>query len=176
MANNDVVGKILLTQDQIWQKAKEMGAQISADYEGEELILIGTLKGAIMWMADIMKNLCLDTQIDFISASSYGSGTTSSGRVKIKKDIELDITGKNVLIIEDIIDTGNTLKYLRDYFLSQDPKSVRICTLLDKPSRRTADVRADYIGFTVDDLFIIGYGLDFDHKYRNLPYISYLDN
>ena len=94
MANNDVVGKILLTQDQIWQKAKEMGAQISADYEGEELILIGTLKGAIMWMADIMKNLCLDTQIDFISASSYGSGTTSSGRVKIKKDIELDITGK----------------------------------------------------------------------------------
>ena len=118
----------------------------------------------------------LDTQIDFISASSYGSGTTSSGRVKIKKDIELDITGKNVLIIEDIIDTGNTLKYLRDYFLSQDPKSVRICTLLDKPSRRTADVRADYIGFTVDDLFIIGYGLDFDQKYRNLPYISYLDN
>ena len=126
--------------------------------------------------SDIMKNLCLDTQIDFISASSYGSGTTSSGRVKIKKDIELDITGKNVLIIEDIIDTGNTLKYLRDYFLSQDPKSVRICTLLDKPSRRTADVRADYIGFTVDDLFIIGYGLDFDQKYRNLPYISYLDN
>ena len=158
MANNDVVGKI------------------SADYEGEELILIGTLKGAIMWMADIMKNLCLDTQIDFISASSYGSGTTSSGRVKIKKDIELDITGKNVLIIEDIIDTGNTLKYLRDYFLSQDPKSVRICTLLDKPSRRTADVRADYIGFTVDDLFIIGYGLDFDQKYRNLPFFSYMDN
>ena len=118
----------------------------------------------------------LYTSIDFISASSYGSGTTSSGRVKIKKDIELDITGKNVLIIEDIIDTGNTLKYMRDYFLSQDPKSVRICTLLDKPSRRTADVRADYIGFTVDDLFIIGYGLDFDQKYRNLPYISYLDN
>ncbi len=159
-----------MTQDQIWQKAKEMGAQISADYEGEELILIGTLKGAIMWMADIMKNLCLDTQIDFyLSQQLRQRNHQFRQSQKIKKDIELDITGKNVLIIEDIIDTGNTLKYLRDYFLSQDPKSVRICTLLDKPSRRTADVRADYIGFTVDDLFIIGYGLDFDKKIQKSP-------
>lgn len=176
MANNDVIGKVLLTQEEIWQKAREMGAQISKDYEGEELILIGTLKGAVMWMADIMKNITLDTQIDFIAASSYGSGTTSSGQVKIKKDIEVDIAGKHVMIIEDIIDTGNTLKYLKEYFLSQNPKSVKICTLLDKPSRRSADIKADYIGFTVDDLFIIGYGLDFDQKYRNLPYISYLEN
>ena len=128
-----------------------------------------------MFMADLMKNIALDIQIDFISASSYGSGTISSGSVKIKKDIEIDITGKNVIIIEDIIDTGNTLKYLKEYFLSKNPKSLKICTLLDKPSRRQADVTGDYIGFTVEDLFIIGYGLDFDQKYRNLPYISYLE-
>ncbi len=175
MASHEVVGKILLTQEQIWQRAKEMGEEISGDFAGEEVVLIGTLKGAVMFMADIMKNISLDTQIDFISASSYGSGTVSSGNVKIKKDIELDIAGKNVIIIEDIIDTGNTLKYLKDYFLSKGPKAVKICTLLDKPSRRTAQVAADYIGFTVEDLFVIGYGLDFDQKYRNLPYISYLE-
>lgn len=175
MASHEVVGKVLLTQEQIWQRAQELGAEISRDYAGEEVILIGTLKGAVMFMADIMKCVTLDTQIDFIAASSYGSGTVSSGNVKIKKDIELDISGKNVIIIEDIIDTGNTLKYLKDYFLSKGVKSLKICTLLDKPSRRIADVAGDYIGFTVEDLFVIGYGLDFDQKYRNLPYISYLE-
>ena len=175
MASHEVVGKVLLTQEQIWQRAQELGAEISRDYAGEEVVLIGTLKGAVMFMADIMKSITLDTQIDFIAASSYGSGTVSSGKVKIKKDIEIDIAGKHVIIIEDIIDTGNTLKYLKDYFLSQGPKSLKICTLLDKPSRRTADVAGDYVGFTVEDLFVIGYGLDFDQKYRNLPYISYLE-
>ena len=175
MASHEVVGKILLTQEQIWQRAKELGEEITRDYAGEEVILIGTLKGAVMFMADLMKNIDLDTQIDFIAASSYGSGTVSSGNVKIKKDIEVDIAGKNVIIIEDIIDTGNTLKYLKDYFASKGAKSLKICTLLDKPSRRTADVTGDYIGFTVEDLFVIGYGLDFDQKYRNLPYISYLE-
>ncbi|MGC2872241.1 hypoxanthine phosphoribosyltransferase [Ihubacter sp. rT4E-8] len=175
MANQEAVGTVLLTQEQIWQRTKELGKEISRDYAGEEVILIGTLKGAVMFMADLMKNIALDIQIDFISASSYGSGTISSGSVKIKKDIEIDITGKNVIIIEDIIDTGNTLKYLKEYFLSKNPKSLKICTLLDKPSRRQADVTGDYIGFTVEDLFIIGYGLDFDQKYRNLPYISYLE-
>ncbi len=176
MVKAEVKGKILLTQEQILDKAAELGRQISSDYEGEPLVLVGTLKGAVMWMADLMKQITLDTEIDFISASSYGSGTVSSGCVKIKKDIDIDIRDKHVLIIEDIIDTGNTLKYLKDYFLSKDPKSVKICTMLDKPSRRAADVRADYIGFTVEDLFIIGYGLDFDQKYRNLPYISYLED
>ncbi len=175
MTNQEAVGTVLLTQEQIWQRTKELGKEISRDYAGEEVILIGTLKGAVMFMADLMKNIALDIQIDFISASSYGSGTISSGSVKIKKDIEIDITGKNVIIIEDIIDTGNTLKYLKEYFLSKNPKSLKICTLLDKPSRRQADVTGDYIGFTVEDLFIIGYGLDFDQKYRNLPYISYLE-
>lgn len=176
MAKDEIKGKILLTQEQILDKAEELGKQISEDYAGETLVLIGTLKGAVMWMADLMKQISLDTEIDFVSASSYGSGTISSGNVVIKKDIDIDIENKHVMIIEDIIDTGNTLKYLKDYFLAKHPKSVKICTLLDKPSRRAADVRADYIGFTVDDLFIIGYGLDYDQKYRNLPYISYLDD
>lgn len=172
---NEVKGKILFTQEQIWERAKEMAAEISKDYEGEELILIGTLKGAVMWMSDIMKNLSIETKIDFVAASSYGSGTMSTGVVKITKDIDMDLFSKNVLIIEDIIDTGTTLKFLRDYLASRNPKSVKICTLLDKPSRRKADVYGDYVGFTVDDLFVIGYGLDYDQKYRNLPYISYLE-
>lgn len=175
MTEQETKGKILLTQEQIWQRARELGEQITADYKGEPLVLVGTLRGAVLWMADIMKNINLDLEIDFVSASSYGSGTVSSGEVKIKKDIELEIAGKHVLIIEDIIDTGNTLKALKDYFYIKKPKSVKICTLLDKPSRRTADVKGDYIGFEVDDLFIIGYGLDYDQKYRNLPYISYLE-
>lgn len=175
MANADVIGKILFTHEQIWRRAEELGLEISEDYEGEELILIGTLKGAIPWMADLMKNITLDTQIDFVSASSYGSGTESSGKVLLKKDIGLDLRDKHVLIVEDIVDTGNTLKVLKEYFEEKGPKSVKICTLLDKPARRTADVKAEYIGFVVDDLFIVGYGLDYDQKYRNLPYISYLE-
>ena len=176
MEQSEVKGTVLLTQEQIWNRAKEIGAQISEDFAGEEVILVGTLKGAVMWMADLMKTITLDAKIDFISASSYGSGTVSSGNVKIKKDIELDLEGKNVLIIEDIIDTGNTLCYLKKYFEEKKAKCVKICTLLDKPSRRVADVKGDYIGFSIDDLFVIGYGLDFDQKYRNLPYISYLDS
>jgi hypoxanthine phosphoribosyltransferase len=175
MINQETKGTVLFTQEQIWQRARELGEEISRDYAGETLILIGTLKGAVVWMADLMKNITLDTRIDFIAASSYGSGTVSSGQVNIRKDIELDIADQHVLIIEDIIDTGNTLKYLKDYFLSKNPKSVKICTLLDKPSRRVAEVTGDYIGFSVEDLFVIGYGLDFDQKYRNLPYISYLE-
>lgn len=175
MANRDTVGKILFTGEQLTERAKQLGAEISGDYAGEELVLVGTLKGSIMWMAELMKFIDLDTQIDFVSASSYGKSTTSSGIVKMEKDISLDITGKHVLIIEDIIDTGNTLAKLREYFRDKAARSVKICTMLDKPSRRTVDVSGDYIGFTVEDLFVIGYGLDFDQKYRNLPYISYLE-
>ena len=171
----EIKGKILITQEQILKRAEELGKQITEDYKGEELVLVGTLRGAVPWMADIMKQIDLDLEIDFVSASSYGSGTVSSGEVKIKKDIELEIKGKHVLIIEDIIDTGNTLRALKDYFFLKKPKSVKICTLLDKPSRRQAEVYGDYIGFSVEDLFVIGYGLDYDQKYRNLPYISYLE-
>lgn len=171
----EIKGKILITQEQILKRAEELGKQITEDYKGEELVLVGTLRGAVPWMADIMKQIDLDLEIDFVSASSYGSGTVSSGEVKIKKDIELEIKGKHVLIIEDIIDTGNTLRALKDYFFLKKPKSVKICTLLDKPSRRQEEVYGDYIGFSVEDLFVIGYGLDYDQKYRNLPYISYLE-
>lgn len=173
--SENVKGKILFTEQEILNRARELGAQITNDFAGEELIVIGTLKGAIVWMADLLKCIDLDTKIDFITASSYGGETKSSGIVKILKDVELDLTDANVLIVEDIVDSGNTLSKVKAYFMDRQAKNVKVCTLLDKPSRRTVDITPDYIGFEVDDLFIIGYGLDFDQKYRNLPYISYLE-
>ena len=175
MEYGDTIGKILFTQEQIWRRAEELGQEISEDYAGEKVVLIGTLKGAIPFMADLMKNISLDIEIDFVAASSYGSGTESSGEVILKHDITLDLEGKHVILVEDIIDTGNTIKALKAYLQKRGPKSVSICTLLDKPARRVVDVKGDYIGFVVDDLFIVGYGLDFNQKYRNLPYISYLE-
>lgn len=169
------VGKILFTEKDIQKRAKEIGEQITKDYRGEELVLLCTLKGAFLWMADLTKNIDLDTQIDFISASSYGSGTTTSGVVKITKDINMDLFNKNVLIVEDIVDTGTTLNFIKTYLEERNPKSVKICTMLDKPSRRVVDIQPDYVGYTVDDIFIVGYGLDYDQKYRNLPYISFLE-
>ncbi len=175
MAEKDIKGKILYTDKDIQKKAKELGKQITKDYAGEEVILLGTLKGAIMWMAELMKYIDLDTKIDFVAASSYGSGTTTSGVVTITKDIDMDIYNRNIIIIEDIVDTGVTLSYLKKYLEDRNPKDVKICTMLDKPSRRRVDLKPDYIGYEVDDLFIIGYGLDYDQRYRNLPYISYLE-
>ena len=175
MEKSNIVGNILFTEEQIRQRAAEIGRQIAEDYAGEPVYLIGTLRGAVVWMADIMKAIPNETEVDFVMASSYGSGTTTTGVVKIKKDLEGDIYGKNVIIIEDIVDTGTTLKHLKAYLADRNPKSIRICTLLDKPSRRIADIQADYIGFEIDNLFVIGYGLDYDQKYRNRPYISYLE-
>ena len=175
-ANSEVMGKILFTEEEIRKRAKEIGEQIGRDYEGEEIVLLGTLKGAVLWMSDLMKEIPLDVTIDFISASSYGSSTSTSGVVKIKKDVDMDLFNKNVIIVEDIVDTGTTLNYLKEYLKERNPKDVKICTLLDKPARRVIDLKPDYIGFTVDDLFVIGYGLDYDQKYRNLPYISYLES
>ncbi len=175
MSDQGQVGKILYTDKDIQKRAKELGRQISKDYKDEEIVLLGTLKGAVMWMSELMKHITCDTQVDFVQASSYGSSTTSSGVIKIKKDIDMDIYNKNVIIVEDIVDTGMTLKYLKEYLEDRNPRSVKICTMLDKPSRRKNDLEADYIGFVVEDLFIIGYGLDYDQKYRNLPYVSYLE-
>lgn len=174
---NDIAAKekVLLTRAQIEERAAEIGKQIADDYGDEPVYLICTLKGAVVWMADLMKSITNDTEIDFISASSYGSGTSTSGIVKIKKDLDGDIYNKNVIIVEDIIDTGTTLKYLKEKLADRKPKSIRICTLLDKPSRRLADVHADYVGFEIENLFVIGYGLDYDQKYRNLPYVGYLE-
>lgn len=174
MAGN-TIGTVLITEEQIKARAKEIGAQISEEFAGEEVMLIGILKGALPWMADVMKNITLDCTIDFMACSSYGSSTKTSGVVKINKDLDSDIEGKNVIIVEDIVDSGITLSYLEKYLANRGPKTIKLCTLLDKPAGRRSDVEADYVGFEVEDLFIIGYGLDYDQKYRNLPYISYLN-
>ena len=174
MADNKF-GKILFTEKQIAERAKEIAAQIDKDFEGEEVIVLCTLKGSIMWVVDIMKNLTVGTKLDFISASSYGSSTSSSGVGKIKFDPEINMYNANVIVVEDIVDTGNTLKYVLAKLQERGPKTVKVCTMLNKESRRTADFHADYVGFEIDDLFVIGYGLDFDQKYRDLPYISYLE-
>ena len=176
IANRETMGKILFTEEQIRKRAEELGEEIARDYEGEEVILLGTLKGSVVWMADLMKEIPLDVKIDFVSACSYGSATSTSGVVTITKDVDMDLFNKHVIIVEDIVDTGTTLNYLKEYLKERNPKDVKICTLLDKPARRVIDLKPDYIGFTVDDLFVIGYGLDYDQKYRNLPYISYLEN
>lgn len=169
------IGKVLYSQSDIVKRAKEIAAQINKDYEGEDLILLCTLKGSVLWFADILKNIIVDTKIDFVSASSYGASKTSSGVVKIKFDPEINMYNSHVIVVEDIVDTGNTLKYLLAKLQERGPKSVKVCTMLNKESRRTTDLHADYVGFEIDDLFVIGYGLDFDQRFRELPYISYLE-
>ena len=169
------IGKVLFTQEQIEQRAKEIAAQIDKDYEGEDLILLGTLKGSVPWLVDIMKYTKKDFKLDFISASSYGSSTSSSGVVKIKFDPDINMYNSHILVVEDIVDSGNTLKYLMNKLEERGPKSVKVCTMLNKESRRTADFHADYVGFDVEDLFVVGYGLDYDQRLRGLPYISYLE-
>ena len=172
---NETIGTVMITQEQINERAAQIAREIERDFNGEPIVLVGILRGAVMWMVDIMKNVNLDMVIDFMAVSSYGSATRSSGIVKINKDLDTDIEGKNVIIVEDIVDSGTTLNYLKGYFINRDAKVVKICTLLDKPAGRRVDIDVDYIGFTVDDIFIVGYGLDYDQKYRNLPYISYLE-
>ncbi len=175
MGNEKAIGKILFTEEQIQKRAQEIGRQITEDFEGESIVVLSTLKGSLLWTADVVKNIGLDVIMDFVRASSYGSSTTSSGVVKISIEPKENLYNKNVIILEDIIDTGNTLSYLIKKLEERHPKSVKLCSMLNKSARRTADVEGDYIGFEVDDLFVIGYGLDFDEKYRNLPYISYLE-
>lgn len=172
---NDTIGTVMITQEQISERAAQIGREIKKDFDGEPVVLVGILRGAVMWMVDIMKNVNLDMVIDFMAVSSYGSSTKSSGVVRINKDLDTDVAGKNVIIVEDIVDSGTTLSYLRGYFENREAKAVKICTLLDKPSGRKVDIDVDYIGFTVDDRFIVGYGLDYDQRYRNLPYITYLE-
>ena len=174
-SDNHIIGKILYSQEDITKRAKEICKQIDKDYEGEEIIFLGTLKGSVPWLVDLMKYTTIDSKVDFITASSYGSSTTSSGVVKITYEPQINMYNKNVIVVEDIIDTGNTLKYLLAKLQERGPKSVKICSMLNKESRRVADLHADYVGFEVDDLFVIGYGLDFDQKFRGLPYISYLE-
>lgn len=166
--------KVLYTEAEIQAIVDRIAGQIRQDYEGQEPVLICVLKGSVMFFADLARKLGMDCTIDFMAASSYGSSTQSSGTVKITKDITTDITGKHVLIVEDILDTGNTLSYIKEYLSARSALSVKLCALFDKPDRRKKPITADYAGETIDDLFIVGYGLDYDEHYRNLPYVGVL--
>ena len=171
---NRDIDHVLVSQQQLQDKISELGAQISRDYDGHELLLVSILKGSVVFMADLMRAISIPCAIDFMVVSSYGSGVKSSGVVKIVKDLDVPLAGKDLLIVEDILDSGLTLSYIKELLASRGPASIKIATLLDKPSRRKVDLVADYIGFSVPDEFVIGYGLDYDEKYRNLPYIGIL--
>ena len=166
--------RVLLSEDEIREKVRELGGKITADYKNSNLMLVTVLKGAVVFLADLMRQIDVPAEIDFMVVSSYGSGVKSSGVVKIVKDLDVPLAGKDILIVEDILDSGLTLSYIKELLESRGPRSIRIATLLDKPSRRKVDLQADYIGFSVPDEFVIGYGLDYDEKYRNLPYIGVL--
>ena len=168
------IERVLLTEQELKDRVAEIAAQIDKDYAGKEPMLISVLRGSFIFMADLVRAITLPCTVDFMAVSSYGSGTTSSGQVKITKDLSESIEGRDIIVVEDILDSGNTLSYLFQLLQARHPASVRLCTLLDKPSRRTKPVTADYIGFTVEDLFVVGYGLDYAEKYRNLPYIGIL--
>ena len=168
------VQEVLISSEEIGGKVREMGARISQDYAGERPLLVGILRGAVVVMSDLMRHIDLPCELDFMDISSYGSGTSSSGVVRILKDLEEDITGRHVLIVEDIIDTGLTLSYLRRSLLARRPASLEICALLSKPSRRRVELDVRYLGFEVPDEFVVGYGLDYAGAYRNLPDICVL--
>lgn len=167
--------KVLLSEEEVDGKIRELGNQISKDYEGKEVHLICVLKGGVFITCELAKNITVPLSMDFMAVSSYGDDIVSSGRVKIVKDLDEPIEGKDVLIVEDIIDSGNTLSYLIDLLNSRKAKSIKICTLLDKPDRRVTDVTVDYVGFSIPDKFVVGYGLDYAQKYRNLPYIGVIE-
>ncbi|MGL5313116.1 MAG: hypoxanthine phosphoribosyltransferase [Peptostreptococcaceae bacterium] len=167
--------EVMLSEEQIAAKVTELAKQIEKDFAGEELLVVGILKGASVFVSDLIRKIDLDVNIDFMSVSSYGSGTESSGVVKILKDLDVNIEGKNVLIVEDIIDSGLTLSNLVAALQTRNPKSLKLCTLLDKPQRRTVNIPVDYVGFIIEDKFIVGYGIDWAEKYRNLPYIGIVE-
>ena len=164
-----------LTEEQIEQRVRELGAEISKVYGYESVCLICILKGSVFFTCELAKRITSPVEIEFMSVSSYGSGTSSSGVVRIVNDLGTSIEGKNVLVIEDIIDSGRTLSYLLENLKTRNPKTLRLCTLLDKPDRRVVDVNVDYVGFVIPDEFVVGYGLDYDQKYRNLPYIGFVE-
>jgi hypoxanthine phosphoribosyltransferase len=169
------VSKILLEEDTVSNRVAELGAEVSNDYAGRDLLLVGVLKGAVFFMADLMRQLTIPCEVDFMAISSYGASTDSSGVVRILKDLDINIEGRDVLVVEDIIDSGLTLSYLIRNLESRNPASLEICALLTKPARREIDVDVRYTGFEIPNEFVIGYGLDFGERYRNLPYVAVLD-
>ena len=171
---DQAIGKILVQQDELSHRIRELGEQISRDYDGRDLLLVGVLKGAIFFLADLMRSIELDCEVDFMAVASYGSSTDSSGVVRILKDLDASIEGREVLIVEDIVDSGLTLQYLLRTLTARDPASLEVCALLTKPARRKADVDIRYQGFEIPNEFVIGYGLDHAERYRNLPYVAVL--
>ena len=171
--NKDVL-KVMISEKELEERVAQLGEEISNDYRGKNLLIVSVLKGSIVFMADLMRHISIKCSIDFMATSSYGSGTTTSGVVKMVKDLDIDLHDYDLLIIEDILDSGMTLSYLMEMLEARQPRSINVCALLDKPERRQVDVPAKYIGFTVPDEFVVGYGLDFDQLYRNLPYIGVL--
>lgn len=170
-----IYGKPLLTEAEIQKKIKELGAKITEEYEGRDLLVIGILKGAYMFFADLVRAIKLPVKIDFIIASSYGIRTETSGEVKILSDIKEPVKGRDVIIVDDIVDSGLTINYLKKIVSSKGPKSLKVCVLLDKPARRKTEVTLDYVGFTIPNKYVVGYGLDYQNKYRNLPYVAVLE-
>ncbi len=168
------IGEELISEGQIAQRVRELGQRITSDYAGADLVLVCILKGATIFWSDLSRRIDLPLTTEFVALSSYGDRTASSGVVRLDLDVSGSIEGKDILIIEDIIDSGHTMRYLRDKLLTRNPTSLRICVLLDKPSRREVEIPLDYVGFTVPDVFVVGYGLDFAQKYRNLPYVARL--
>jgi hypoxanthine phosphoribosyltransferase len=171
---HDDVGEVLISHQQIRDRTAELGRLIAEDYRGKEPLLICILKGGLMFLADLMREIDLPLEIDFIAVSSYGDSTESSGVVRILMDLERNIRGRHVLIVEDIIDTGRTLSYIIENLRTRGPASIKVCTLLDKPARRELEIPIDYVGFTIPDRFVIGYGLDYGEIYRNLPFVGVL--
>ena len=174
MSIHNDVEEILFTEEQLAEITKKIGAQINEDYQDKNLLLVSVLKGSLVFMADLMRQIRIPCAIDFLAVSSYGNGTTSSGEVRILKDLDQSLEGKDILVVEDILDSGNTLSFLLKNLSARKPASIRLCTLLDKPERRKAPIKADYVGAVVEDKFIVGYGLDYAERYRNLPYIGVL--
>lgn len=170
----DSIERVLISEQELKEKITQLGARISQDYAGKNLLLVSVLKGSVVFMADLMRAITIPCEIDFMCVSSYGSGTKTSGVVKIAKDLDIKIEGLDVLIVEDILDSGMTLSYITEILQAREPSSIKICTLLDKPDRRQANITPDYMGFVIPDAFVVGYGLDFAEKYRNLPFIGEL--
>ncbi|CCX38671.1 hypoxanthine phosphoribosyltransferase [Clostridium sp. CAG:1013] len=168
------IESVLFTEEQIQEIVQRVGGEISRDYAGKNLLLVSVLKGSVVFMADLMRAVTIPARIDFMATSSYGSGAKTSGVVKIVKDLDLELAGYDIVIVEDILDSGKTLSYLMELLQSRGPKSIRICTLFDKPERREVEVFPTYVGAQIPDAFIVGYGLDFDEKYRNLPFVGVL--
>ncbi len=168
------IQEVLYSSEYLAGVVSELGRRISEDYKDKNLLMVSVLKGSVVFMADLMRAVTIPCAIDFMSVSSYGSGTKTSGVVKIIKDLDVNLEGKDLLLVEDILDSGMTLHYIRDMLRQRNPSSIKLCALFDKPERRQADVTADYFGAVVPDAFIVGYGLDYDEKYRNLPYVGIL--